>query len=144
MGWWKIDPETGVPATDGRSKLSNPPDFVLLNAVPGVDDESEAHYLGDGPWDMAYSTAQDMKKLFPGIERLSEQVLTTLLMDGLIPPALAGAGTQTVDDVLQAVQQFWDEIDWCYRESWERPARAAERRWVCKEFLEEVTKFKAP
>jgi hypothetical protein len=51
-GWWRIDPKTGKPLEQERSKLSRPPDFVLLNAVPGVDDSADASYLGDGPGDM--------------------------------------------------------------------------------------------
>jgi hypothetical protein len=38
MGWHKIDPKTGKPAKNSPSALSQPPDFVLLNAIPGVDD----------------------------------------------------------------------------------------------------------
>ena len=53
MGWYRIDPATGKAAKEGHSKLSRPPEVVLLNAVPGVDDDEAHCYLGDGPWDMA-------------------------------------------------------------------------------------------
>jgi hypothetical protein len=143
MGWWKIDPETGKPATDGHSKLSNPPDFVLLNAVPGADDEVDAHFLGDGPWDMAYSAAQEMKKHFPGVVRLSQQALTKLLMGGVMPPDIVRAGPPVVSNVSQTIKEFWADVDWCYQDSWERPARPAERKWVCDYFLEKIDRFKA-
>jgi hypothetical protein len=52
MGWDRIDPATGMPLESSAWELSRPPEFVLLNAVPGVDDD-EACYLGDGPWGMA-------------------------------------------------------------------------------------------
>jgi len=87
MGWWRIDPDTGKPLRDGHSRLSCPPGFVLLNALPGVDKDEEAHYLGDSPWDMAYSAVNKIK----------------------------------------AVITLWKNVDWCYEEVWERPARFAER-----------------
>jgi hypothetical protein len=142
MGWWKIDPETGEPAKDKPSKLSKPPDFVLLNAVPGTDDKAEAHFLGDGPWDMSYSAAQELMEQFPDVVRLSLNALSALLMEGVVPAELASAGQHVVSKVLQLIKEFWADIDWCYKEDWERPARPAERRWVCDYFLEKIDRFK--
>ncbi len=63
MGWWRIDPETGMPLANSPSALSKPPDFVLLNVAPGVDDDTEASYLGDGTWDMASKLPSELQWL---------------------------------------------------------------------------------
>jgi hypothetical protein len=139
MGWWRIDPETGKPAEDGHSKLSRPPDFVLLNAVPGVDTDDEAHYLGDGPWDMAADTARHIRELVGSEQVLPPNEVRALCFRQAVPPGLAGLGPDARTRLLQLVEQFWADIDWCYDEDWERPARPAERRWVCEYLIRSLT-----
>ena len=132
MGWWQIDPQTGKPLTGGRSRLSRSPDCVLLNAVPGVDNEEEAHYLGDDPWDFAYSAANEIKELLVGMPRPSEDELRQLLLDRVIPQRFGQLKPETVANLLQAVDELWKDVDWVYEEDWQRPALPAEKRWVCE------------
>jgi hypothetical protein len=132
MGWWQIDPETGKPAQDFRSKLSKPPDFVLLNAVPGVDDKRDAHYLGDEPWDMAETMVSELQKLFSGVPRPFEEEIRRLLLDRLIPTSLAGLDTESTDHLLQSVDEMWKDVDYFYQEDWGRPSHTAEKKWICE------------
>ncbi len=87
MGWWKIDPNTGGPAEDGQSKLSQPPDFTLLNAVPGVDDEENATYLGDGPLDMASTLLDELDSVLGGRFQMSGDEFRALFSSALCPSA---------------------------------------------------------
>src|SRR5262245_51285612 len=129
MGWWRIDPETGMPAKDAASRLSRPPEFVLLNAVPGVDDDSQAHYLGDSPWDFAADTARQVKALLGASESLSAEEVRRLFLDRVPPERLRGSGPKAAK-LLQIVEAMWADVDDVYQEEWGRPTRAAERRWV--------------
>jgi len=128
MGWWRIEPETGMPARESSSKLSRPPDFVLLNAVPGIDDEEEAHYQGDGPWDMAYSASDVIKKVLGARQLPTVEETRELFLNRTVPTSLA----ELADPLLQAVDEMWKDVDWCYEDDWGRPARPAERRWVAE------------
>jgi hypothetical protein len=132
MGWWRIDPETGRPLEDGGSRLSRPPDLVVLNAVSGVDDPEGAHYLGDGPADMASDTARQMAELLGAGARLSAEDARRLLHDRAAPrkaPAGARRG------LLKIADELWPDIDDCYDFDWGRPARPAERRWVVEHVI---------
>jgi hypothetical protein len=130
MGWWRIDPATGKPARESRSKLSRPPDFVLLNAVPGVDDEEESHYMGDAPWNMACSAVDEIKELIGALQLLSADEARALFLDRLFPARLAGLAPEAASQLLQVVEEMWKDVDWCYQEDWGRAARPAEKRWV--------------
>src|SRR5262245_37453256 len=88
MGWYQIDPATGKALQGKPSSLSRPPDFVLLNAVPGADDEENACYLGDGPWDMGISLLDEMRALLPAGEQLSPDEARALLLKQRIPARL--------------------------------------------------------
>lgn len=136
MGWWKIDPETGKPLANARSALSRPPEMVLLNAVPGVDDEETACYLGDGPWDMASTMPGEIEEVTGDAIRLSDDQLRDLLLRRAVPPAMATGQPEIGPRLLQVVDAFWSDIDGCYEDDWERPARAAEKRWVCEYVVE--------
>lgn len=132
MGWYRIDPNTGKPLKDGDSKLSRPPDFVLLNAVPGVDDEESACYLGDGPWDMASTMPAEIKAVTGEVLSLSDEQLRDLLLRRVVPPSIAGSPSEIGARLLQVTDAFWRDIDSCYKDDWGRPARPAEKRWVCE------------
>jgi hypothetical protein len=136
MGWWRIDPDTGLPLPEGRSKLSRPPDFVLLNAVPGVDDGEEAHYLGDGPWDMVDDTIREIKALLGDRPRPSGEEARRLFRDRVIPPGLAGLGRGDAERLLRAVEELWADLDDCYEWDWGRPPRPAEKKWLCEAAVE--------
>jgi hypothetical protein len=130
MGWWKIDPETGAPAKDARSTLSRAPEFVLLNAVPGADNDASAVYLGDAPWNVA-STIPKKLAAVPGLmTTLTDEQLRELFLLRVVPPGVAG--TEATLQLLQIVDEFWSDIDGCYEDDWERAARPEERRWVCE------------
>jgi hypothetical protein len=129
MGWWRIEPETGMPAKGAHSKLSQPPDFVLLNAVPGVDDDAEAHYLGDSPWDLAADTARQIQALLGSSRCPVGQEARRLLLDRAAPQ---GIGEPHATQLLQLVEAMRRDVDECYQEVWGRPMRPAEWRWVCE------------
>jgi hypothetical protein len=132
MGWWKIDPETGMPLKDAPSALSRSPEFVLLNAVPGVDDEETACYLGDGPWDMASTVPGELQAVTGDALSLSDEQLRDLFLRRVVPPSVAGSPSEIGAHLLRVVDAFWRDIDGCYEDDWERPARPAEKRWVCE------------
>lgn len=126
MGWWRIDPLTGAPLRDSPSRLSRPGDVVLLNAVPGVDDDDGACYLGDGPGDMAFAGARELAGLLGDSRRLDADGVRQLLGTGLLPRAEPAQRTA----IERCVKAFWADIDDCYDFDWGRPARPEERRWI--------------
>jgi hypothetical protein len=138
MGWWKIDPYTGMPAEGAKSSLS-PPGAVLLNAVPGADDEEGAHYLGDGPWDMVASYMGKILEDLGAAAPLSDSEARTLLMGKAWSPRLEALPRGVRGRVVKLVEELWADVDWCYDEDWERPARPAERRWVCEYAVQRLT-----
>jgi hypothetical protein len=143
MGWWRIDPETGKPAERGRSKLSRPPGFVLLNAVPGADDSEEAHYLGDGAWDMVDDTVRQIKELLGERPRPSEEEARRLFWDRTIPPSLSALGRQATRSLLKLVEDMWADLDDCYDWDWNRPPRPAEKKWLCEGAVEGLARAAA-
>ncbi|HEY7423458.1 MAG TPA: hypothetical protein VH682_04380 [Gemmataceae bacterium] len=139
MGWWRIDPQTGKPLNDCPSRLSHSPDFVLLNAVPGVDGDEEAHYLGDDPWDMACSAVDEIDAVIVGMPRPSKDEVRQLLLERVIPQTFMQLKSEAIANLLRVVDELWRNVDWCYEEDWERPARPAEKRWVCEYAVRRLT-----
>jgi hypothetical protein len=133
MGWHKIDPKTGAPPEHAQSALSRPPDFVLLNAVPGIDDDKAECYLGDGPWDMASAVPGEIEAVLGKTARLSDDQIRDLLLRRAVPSGLprSKAGVK----LLQVVDAFWRDIDSCYEEDWDRPAKPAEKHWICEDVI---------
>src|SRR5262245_32443543 len=129
MGWWRIDPETGMPAKDAASRLSRPPEVVFPNALPGVDGDSQAHYLGDSARGFAADTARQGQALLGPAESLSAGEGRRLFLDRVPPERLRGSGPKAAK-LLQIVEAMWADVDDVYQEEWGRPTRAAERRWV--------------
>ena len=136
MGWHKIDPETGKPAKNAPSALSQPPDFVLLNAVPGVDDHETNCYLGDGPWDMASTLPSEIEAVTRDVLQLSDEQIRDLLLRRVVPASVGGERSDLGSKLLQVVDAFWKDIDSCYDDDWQRPARPAEKRWICENVIE--------
>jgi hypothetical protein len=139
MGWWRIDPTTGEPARESPSKLSRPPDFVLLNAVPGVDDDEEVHYLGDGPWDMACVAVDRIREVLGARQPPTAGEARELFLNRTIPASLAGIAPGVAARLLGAVDGMWKNVDGCYEDDWGRPARHGERRWVVEYAVERLT-----
>jgi hypothetical protein len=140
MGWHKINPNTGAPAKDSHSALSKPPDFVLLNAVPGVDDsEVEGSdtdcYLGDGPWDMASTLPAEVEEVTGEARQLSDEQLRDLLLRRVVPPGVDNEWPDMGVKLLHVVDAFWKDIDSCYEDDWDRPAKPAEKRWICENVI---------
>ncbi len=132
MGWWQIDPQTGMPAQAAQSALSRPPEFVLLNAVPGVDDLETACYLGDGPWDMASTLPNEIQEVIGDPITWSPDEIRRLLLNGQIPSGLEDEQSAELNRVVEA---FWQDIDTCYEDDWERGSLPAERRWICEAII---------
>jgi hypothetical protein len=137
MGWWRIDPETGYPAENAASSLSRPPVFVLLNAVPGVDDESGACYLGDGPSDMVSTIPAEVAGILGGPASWSAGEVRELFLSGRVPP---GVGAELARKLRAAVDEFWADIDGCYEDDWDRPAGPVARRWICEELVSRLVR----
>lgn len=130
MGWWQIDSDTGKPA-EAHSNLSRPPEFTLLNAVPGVDDDA-AHFLGDGPWDMAASCVDKLRKVIGDSQHLSDDEAWRLFSKRILPDAMQSWPEEARRRVLQLIEEMWANVDGCYEDDWERTARPAERRWIAE------------
>ncbi|HTU20823.1 MAG TPA: hypothetical protein VMG10_22410 [Gemmataceae bacterium] len=139
MGWWRIDPQTGEPLSNSRSRLSRSPDFVLLNAVPSVDNDEEAHYLGDDPWDFAYSAVQKINALIVRMPTPSENELRQLFLERVIPQTFQQRKPEAIASMLQTVDKLWENVNWVYEEDWKRPALPAEKRWVCEYAVRRLT-----
>jgi hypothetical protein len=135
MGWYKIDPHTGKPLQDSPSKMSTP-DTVLLNAVPGVDAAVGDCYLGDGPWDMSSTMPTEIADVVGDEVTLSDDELRALLLCREVPASVGGARSEVGDELLQVVAEFWEDIDSCYEDDWERPAQEAEKRWISEFVIE--------
>src|SRR5947209_3601707 len=102
MGWHRIDPETGMPLEGGHSKLSRPPEFVLLNAVPGADDDEDGdHFLGDGPWDMASSAVQKVEALIGSTPRPTEDEADRLFLERVLPQSFASLPPDSAEAILR-------------------------------------------
>ena len=138
MGWWRIDPATGHAAEGVASALSRPPDFVLLNAVPGADDAAGACYLGDGPSDMVSTMPAEVAGILGGPAPWSAGEVRELFLHGCVPP---GVGVDVAPKLRAAVDEFWGDIDGCYEDDWGRPAGSAERRWICEELASRLARI---
>jgi len=135
MGWHRIDPKTGEPVKGGHSALSKPPDFVLLNAVPGIDDNDADCYLGDGPWDMASSVPGEIEEATGGELEFSDNQVRELLFKRVVPASAGGERSAIGVKLLAIVDAFWKDIDSCYEDDWDRPAKPAEKRWICENVI---------
>jgi hypothetical protein len=135
MGWHKIDPRTGAPAKDAHSNLSKPPDFVLLNAVPGADDDDANCYLGDGPWDMASTVPAEINAVLGDASQLSDEQIRDLLLRRVVPSSVGNKQSDIGVKLLHVVDAFWKDIDSCYEDDWNRSAKPAEKRWICENVL---------
>ena len=127
MGWWQIDPDTGKPAEGAGSKLSRPPEFTLLNAVPGVDDDEATYYLGDGPWDMAGSAVDELRGLIGVSQHLSDDEARLLFSDRRLPVVMQRLPEESRQAILAIVENMWANVDGCYEDDWERSARPSAR-----------------
>jgi hypothetical protein len=87
---------------------------VLLNAVPGVDDDEEAHYLGDGPWDMMYSAVTKITALLEGRPLPTAAEARALFMERRLQGSLAKLPPETVVLLLPLVADMWKNVDYCY------------------------------
>jgi hypothetical protein len=133
MGWWRIDPETGMPEQNAYSKLSQPGRFHLLNAVPGVDDDAAAYYLGDSPWDLAADTARQVQELLGSSRCLSKEETRRLFLERILPQGIGISWQEPLAaPLLQIVDSMRCDVDECYQEAWGRPTHPAEWRWVCE------------
>src|SRR5262249_46773286 len=127
-----------MPVKDAHSALSRPPDFVLLNAVPGVDDNEASYYLGDGPWDTAADVADQIAPVMGPVGGISEEEARAMVMERVLPTSLAELDPETTNRLVQIVDAFWKTVDQCYEFDWGRTARPAERRWVCEYAVERL------
>jgi hypothetical protein len=141
MGWWKIDPATGEALQDSASALSRPPDFVLLNALPGVDDEAGSHYLGDTNYDFAMSLAGELRPLFDGRAAPAPDELRDLLLYGIAPSEWP---VPLVEQAFARNDALWADLDSVYQEDWQRAATDAEKRWTAEHVVRSFAQAVAP
>lgn len=137
MGWYRIDPNTGK-SLEQPSKLSQPTDFVLLNAVPGVDDDEAACYLGDGPSDIAVDTVRQLKQMLGASIQPEANDLRRLVWNQKIPAAWKLKAEQKAQ-LLEVIEALWDDVDGIYEDQWERPAHKSEKKWICESIVKRLT-----
>jgi hypothetical protein len=137
MGWWRIDPQTGMTLEGASSALSRPPEFVLLNAVPDVDDEAGACFLGDGPSDMVSTLPNEVAAIAKDAGSWSADQVRELFLHGRVP---AGVGPKQASELQHVVEAFWADINGCYEDEWERPALPDEKKWICEEAVDRLTR----
>jgi hypothetical protein len=131
MGWWVIDPDTGMPKKGSVSKAKPKDGGVFVNAFPGIDDAAESQYLGDEPMDWADGAAEELRASFgPDWAPAPEDIRRVLSGDN----TGAGVDASVVAKVSQTVSEFWASVDQSYQDSWQRPPTADERRW-CGELV---------
>src|SRR5689334_23137400 len=111
MGWWKIDPKTGEPLKDSHSAVSTP-EVAVLNAIPGVDDDEQTCYLGDGPWDMASTLPAELIAATDAVTHLTRRQIRDLLLRKVVPASLNGFRTA----LFKVIDAFWADIDSCYQD----------------------------
>jgi hypothetical protein len=128
MGWHRIDPETGKPLKGGESKLRNSK-VKLLNAVPGVDSEEGAYYMGDSNWDMASGLPKEIGDLVGDYSKWTADDLRNLFLRKKTPP---GLGAELASELNEVVDEFWSDIDSAYEDDWDRGALEPEKRWTCE------------
>src|SRR5689334_515696 len=102
MGWWRIDPQTGE-STGQSSSLSKPPEFVLLNAVPGADNEQGACYVGDGTGDMASTLPKELSDITDTTVWTIDDIRNLFLLN----KAPANVDADTMDQLREVVSAFW-------------------------------------
>ncbi len=132
MGWWPIDPQTGESIEGKSSSLSKPPEFVLLNAVPGADNVEGEQYLGDGPSDMVSTLPKELADITETSQWSADDIRGLFLLNKTPPNVTA----EVADQLREVVAAFWKDIDWCYEEDWDRGATAAEKYWICEEIVQ--------
>lgn len=126
MGWWKIDARMGQPLGFG-SQLGTS-EVTLLNAVPGVDDDSTASYLGDVSGDFALDLAGQLLGIIKG-QPLSAAELRELMLLSIAP---ANWPDPLAKEMFAAVDLFWRDLDSAYQDDWSRGANDAEKHWTCE------------
>ena len=108
MGWWQIDPATGMPLrTSGKD--------------PAQVDEC---YTGDSPWDAAAGSMEELRELVGDAEFTPDEA-KRLVFNRIVPDWVDPGDAA---EVLRIVDAMWDEVDDCYEESWERKAKPLEKR----------------
>ncbi len=135
MGWWKIDPETGLPTKD-TSKISEP-GSVSLNAIPGIDDDPDACYSGDTPWDAVYQAMQVLREFLGEFAEFSEEEAGRLIFDRALP---VWADPGLSPEVLRIIDTMWFEVDDCYEEDWGREAKPPEKRVAGEQAVVQLTR----
>jgi hypothetical protein len=120
MGWWRIDPETGMPVPSGGE---NPED-------------AGACYAGDTPCDAVSYSVDDLQEVLGEDEEFSPEEAASLVFDRVVPDWVDPAKAA---DVLRVVDEMWAEVDGCYEEDWGRKARPPERRVAGEEAVRYLT-----
>lgn len=141
MGWWKIDARTGMPLSAGSALSTS--EVTLLNAVPGVDDESAASYLGDVSGDFASDLAKQLLGILKG-QPFTAAELRELMLHSIAP---AGWSDELTAEMFAAIDLFWRDLDSAYDDDWSRGANDAEKHWTCEyvvEALERLQQQPAP
>jgi hypothetical protein len=127
MGWWVIEPDTGMPKKDAVSKAKPKAGGVFVNAFPGIDDDPQSHYLGDGPMDWADDAADKLQSLFGPSWKPTAEEVRRLINQDLVDPRHPQS---SADEAKEIRRQFWEFIESDYTDSWQRKPTPAETRCV--------------
>jgi hypothetical protein len=133
MGWWKVNPKTGKPLKT-PSKLSKP-GHVLLNAVPGIDDDPKACLLGDPPFDALDMATDSIRGLAPAKSKVSKEEWEAFALKRKVPAALKPHGAE----LREIAAGMWEEIQESYEDDLDRKLRKSEKALLVKLFIERLT-----
>jgi hypothetical protein len=137
MGWWKVESTTGMPLRNGKSKRSADR-CVVLNALPGVDDDKNACLIGDGPLDMIDVAIAKIRPLIPTGVQIPHSEWMQLATKKQVPTSLKSS----TKDIKHIVVALWDNVYGCYEDDWDRKPRLAERVVLTNRFVDGLSKMR--
>ena len=132
MGWWIIDPDTGQPPVNS----TGPKDSFIESELDEFDQTISV--LGDPPCDYATDAVDRIQNAYAHIENLTSEQLQALFRAERLHGTVESERPLDHDEIHEIVEPMWEEIDEAYREILDRPANAAERRWIGEYMIEHL------
>jgi hypothetical protein len=112
--WWRVAPQSGE-RLDGAVAKSDSPTF----------------YLGDGPLSAASLAALAIEAGFNPARHFSDDEVRRLWLDREVPASVRPYADAS-EELLQFVNDMWQEVEDCYQRAWNRPPNSVERRLICE------------